>query len=116
MRSRRLLVAGALAIAGVAAAGAGASAPPLHLSARPSPAISRAITDFHFRATRRVGDTLRPVRGARITFAGAYARTGPRGQATIRLRLDTGTYRARACKRGLRCATTWIHVLPNVSH
>jgi hypothetical protein len=53
------------------------------------------------------------VAGATVSFAGARARTDALGRATIERRLDTGRYRARACKHGLRCGSAWIDVLPH---
>jgi hypothetical protein len=100
----------ALSVLALAAPSGAASAARIRLTAGPSPAQSRAITEFHFRATRPGG---RPVGRARISFAGHHARTGARGRATIRLRLDTGRYRARACKRGLLCGTATIEVIPH---
>ena len=100
-------IIGAIALAAPSGA---AGAVRIRLDAGPSPAQSRALTDFHFRATRPDG---RAVRRARVTFAGRQVRTGARGRAKIRLRLDTGRYRARACKRGLRCGTAWINVIPH---
>jgi hypothetical protein len=93
--------------------GAVATAPRIHLSVRPDLAETNAITSFRFLATRRVGDERRPVRDATIRFAGARARTGRRGRATIVRRLDTGVYRPHACKAKLECGVARVVALPH---
>lgn len=53
----------------------------------------------------------RPVRSARIRFAGKRARTNRRGLAVLVRRIrQRGRYRATATKRGFRTARTWVRV------
>jgi hypothetical protein len=85
----------------------------IHLSVRPAMAEANAVTRFRFVASRRVGDTLRPVRAATVSFAGVRATTDRRGRAVIVRRLDTGHYRARACKTSLSCGIARVVVLPH---
>jgi hypothetical protein len=75
--------------------------PRLRLSVRPRRATVSRRTVFRFRVRRGS----RPVRGARVRFAGRRARTGAKGRARIVARLHrAGRYRARAVKRGMRPA------------
>jgi hypothetical protein len=85
----------------------------IHVSVRPNPAEANAVTRFRFVVTRHVGDSVRPVRGATVTFAGARARTDRRGRAFIVRRLRAGNYRARACKTSLACGIVRVEVLPH---
>ncbi len=85
----------------------------IHLSVRPATAEANAVTYFRFVATRSVGDTLRRVRAATVSFAGARAHTDSRGRAVIVRRLRTGHYRARACKTSLACGIARVAVLPH---
>jgi hypothetical protein len=94
-------------------AGAVAAAQRIHLSVRPDPAEANAVTPFRFVATRPIGGERRPVPQARVTFAGARARTDRRGRAVIMRRLPTGNYRARACKASLACGVARVIVLPH---
>jgi hypothetical protein len=85
----------------------------IQLAVRPAIAEANAVTPFRFRAARRVGDDVRPVRAATVSFAGVRARTDVRGIVIIVRRLRTGTYRARACKTSLACGTARVVVLPH---
>jgi FtsP/CotA-like multicopper oxidase with cupredoxin domain len=62
--------------------------PRLQLDVTPSPKPARAgrRTRFSFRTTTRTGGRRRPVRGARVRFAGRVLRTGPGGRARTRVR------------------------------
>jgi hypothetical protein len=83
--------------------------PRLRLRVFPRRVHAGRTVRFRFRVRGRRG---RPVRGARIAFAGRRARSGRRGRASITRRLRTpGTYRARACKRGYRCGRARVRVL-----
>jgi hypothetical protein len=117
MRAAALCALGACAPAAAVrpadARGAVAAAERIHLSARPDPAEANAVTPFRFVVTRRVGGERRPVRHARVTFAGRRARTDRRGRAVILRRLPTGNYRARACKASLACGVARVMVLPH---
>jgi hypothetical protein len=122
LRLTRCLVIGALAAcapAGAACRSDRATATTqtsrIHLSVRPATAEANAVTAFRFVAARRVGDSLRPVRAARVSFAGAHARTDRRGVVVIVRRLRTGRYRARACKPSLACGMARVVVLPHGS-
>ena len=69
----------------------------IRLLVRPRRARVGRRTRFRFRATTRG----RPVRGARVRFAGVTARTNARGTARIVRRFRRpGRYRARATRRG----------------
>ena len=87
-----------LRAAGAGAATPGRAAKP-RLRVRVAPRRARAgrRTRFRFRVTARG----RPVRGARVRFAGATRRTGRRGRAVIvRRPARPGLRRARRTKRG----------------
>ena len=73
--------------------------PRLRLRVRPRRVAAGRQTVFVFRVTRGS----RPVRGARVRFAGIRVRTGPRGRARIVVSLPrAGRYPARALKPGMR--------------
>jgi hypothetical protein len=120
LRLTRCVVIGALAACAPAQAACRSDAVPattqtsrIHLSVRPVTAETNAITPFRFVAARRVGDSLRPVRAATVSFAGAHAETDRRGVVLIVRRLRTGHYRARACKTSLACGIARVVVLPH---
>jgi hypothetical protein len=120
LRSTRYLAICALAIclpAGAACRSDGSPAATkrsrIHLSVRPATAEANAVTPFRFVATRRVGDSFRPVRSATVSFAGAHERTDSGGLVVIVRRLRTGHYRARACRTSLLCGIARVVVLPH---
>jgi hypothetical protein len=95
---------------GQAGAGRGGRAKP-RLRVRVAPRRVRAgrRTRFRFRVSSRG----RPVRGAKVRFAGKTKRTGRRGRAVIVRRFaHRGVRRAVVTKRGKRTARVRIRVLP----
>ncbi len=92
--------------------------PPLgavvHLSASPRSTRSGRRVRFAFLARVRVAGRLRPLRGARIRFAGRNARTDRRGRAVIHKRFGASRrnrrYTARAFARDLRTGRVTVRV------
>ncbi|MEA2134618.1 MAG: hypothetical protein QOC68_2527 [Solirubrobacteraceae bacterium] len=103
-------LAGGAGAGGQAGAGRGGRAKP-RLRVRVAPRRVRAgrRTRFRFRVSSRG----RPVRGAKVRFAGKTKRTGRRGRAVIVRRFaHRGVRRAVVTKRGKRTARVRIRVLP----
>jgi hypothetical protein len=79
----------------------------LRVRVRPQTVDVGAPTRFKFRVTRAGG---RPVRAARIRFAGKRARTGRKGRARIVATLnEEGSRTAKATKRGFKPGTTTVN-------
>jgi Tannase and feruloyl esterase len=94
--------------AGAAVPGAARAKPRLHLRVRPRHVRAGHRTRFRFRVTSRG----KPVRGAKVRFAGKTKRTGRHGRATIVRRLrHRGLRRVTVRKRGLRTAKARVRVL-----
>ncbi len=98
-----------LRAAGAGAATPGRAAKPrLRVRVKPRRARAGQRTRFRFRVTARG----RPVRGARVRFAGATRRTGRRGRVVVVRRIGrAGVRRAVVRKRGFRAATVRVRVL-----
>jgi hypothetical protein len=89
-------------------AGGGAAKPRLRLRVAPRRVRAGRRTRVRFRVTSRG----RPVRGAKVRFAGRTKRTGRRGRAVMVRRLTRpGLRRAVARKRGKRTASVRVRVL-----
>ena len=86
----------------------------IHLSVSPRSTRSGRRVRFSFLARARVGGRLRPVKGARIRFAGRNARTDRRGRARMVKRFGASRrnrrYMARAFRRDLRTGRTTVRV------
>lgn len=81
------------------------SRPKIRLAAKPKTAVVGRRTTFRFMA--RVSG--RPLRGARVHFAGRAKRTGSGGVARFTLRLRHACkHRARATKAGMRTGTALV--------
>lgn len=82
--------------------------PRLRLRVRPHRVRAGHRTRFRFRVTSHG----KPVRGAKVRFAGKTKHTGRRGRATIVRRLHRrGLRRAVVHKRGYRTAKARVRVL-----
>jgi Kelch motif protein len=89
--------------------------PRLRLAVHPRRVIAGRRVRFAFRVTIRGRGRL-PVRGARVRFAGAVARTGRRGRATLTRRLGRpGRYVARVRKHGTRLGLATVTVVPKAA-
>lgn len=92
------------AVAGLGSAGAAQRA--LRLDVHPRAATVGHRTKFRFRVT---GPDGRPIRGAKVRFAGRSSRTGARGRARIVATLDRrGKWLATATKHGYGAASRAI--------
>jgi polyvinyl alcohol dehydrogenase (cytochrome) len=81
--------------------------PKIKLFVRPRTTVAGRRTTFRFSA-RAQG---KPLKGARVRFAGHSKRTNSRGVARMRLRLrHSGGRRARATKSGFRAGTAGVRV------
>jgi len=91
-----------------ATSGRRARKPRLRITARPRRARAGRRVRYRFRVTSRG----RPVRRARVLFAGASRRTGRRGRATIVRRVHKrGRRPARAYLRGYRSGRTVVRLV-----
>jgi hypothetical protein len=84
--------------------------PTLRLRARPRRAKAGRRRRFRFFVRRSYAGTTTPARGAVVRAGGKRARTGARGRASLRLKLQPGRYRVRATQPGARRARRWLRV------
>lgn len=85
--------------------------PKLRVQVTPRRVRAGSRTRFGIRVTRRDGGQRRPVRRAKIRFAGKRARTDRRGRARITVRLRrSGRLRVRATKPGFRRGRATVRV------
>jgi hypothetical protein len=85
----------------------------LRLVVRPRRVVAGQRVRLRFRVTARRGGRWRPVRRARVRFAGRTMRTSRRGVVRMSKRFRRpGRFRARASRRGYRRASAAVRSCP----